>query len=185
MDSFKLKGKYLTARFEYLESVFPEYCRKFNDRIQELGLIVKPDKEEPKSNSTWSPKVFRDLSLKYHPDRPGGDAEIFKLINEVNESAEYEILEEFAKTGNIEVLLFFNLEKKIKDIEETCAYQWNTGSDYIKTMCEDQMRPTTTLVDCGPTTSNFTITTHIDGETMELLKKIAADVELIKTKIGI
>lgn len=31
-------------------------------------------------------KAYRSLSLKYHPDRPGGDAEKFKQISEAYET---------------------------------------------------------------------------------------------------
>jgi hypothetical protein len=157
----ELRRRYLEAYKEYVEFKAPEYRLAFAERLRELGTPIprypaQPAEKVPSSEACR--KHYFKLSLKYHPDRPTGNKELFQKITQFYEEDNEEILQKLVESDDFEHVLVEELEREVEDITESTSWTWATGDSLTKTCCE----------------SLYTNTTRMT-EKLEILKKANAE----------
>jgi hypothetical protein len=157
----KLRKKFLRAQCEYEEELLKRYQKEMTVRLREIGRpYYKYTQEKEKSVcSDELEKLFRKLSLIYHPDRPGGDAEIFKFLLTLKEDNDYQTLLEISEQKIVDIGIFM-LEKRLKKIHNLLVWKWGQGStngekESIESMFHEKEEP------IGPPPCAFNIKINI------------------------
>lgn len=144
---FNLRQSWLKAEYEYLEFINNEAYKKFMERMRERGTfcsVTDPsesngcctDDEDDGDGEEVNPEcrlIYKKLSLKYHPDREGGDKVKFQMILKAYQENDLAKLMRFS-AGDFD--LDEDLEKKICSMKCTWYYQWYTGSKNDKEFIE-------------------------------------------------
>lgn len=93
LGSYKDKIEYMRSRIgEVAQDEFDSFIKSMQDELSDIMMSVFVHREEEQAQPiqffagcTTKSEIrqrFRELSKQYHPDNPGGDAEVFKLISE-------------------------------------------------------------------------------------------------------
>ena len=101
MNIQELRDKYLSAAKEYFEALIPDLTTKYIDQLKSEGRVYKiPDDNNVSSKSDRITKIYRELALKYHPDKNPSTTELFQRIQQLYEDGNIYELEQILD-GNI------------------------------------------------------------------------------------
>jgi hypothetical protein len=142
----KLYNDYISAKHKYFTYIQPTYQKKYEEYIIKSEKIYTNEAKiynKPKVNKQKEIKrVYRKLSLIFHPDKYPNASNEMQLLNQLYEQNDLDTLLciENSNTKNLEQ---FIEQKKYKDdiaaIENSYYYIWNiSGHDFAERMTKNE-----------------------------------------------
>ena len=145
----ELKEKHCQAYLNYINHTKEKHRKAFGDRLAELGtpffrfpctVAPKAGESQAIDSSEACKEYYRKLSLRYHPDKVGGDGVLFQKISQLYEDQKEEILKRLVESTDAEYTLRLisveDLQKEINKNTDTYYWNWATGNETSKMFAE-------------------------------------------------
>lgn len=158
IKKLKAEQSFLQSELEEKQYIFsldvvPLFHKDFSEFVpKEEKQAYKKEKKRPNKLVN---DIFKKLSTKLHPDKKGGDKELFQEANEAKEGNDLSKLMDMARSMdmNIEekenmIPILIEKNKKVKDriniIKNSLAWQWyhidENSRKNVKSLFQEQLK---------------------------------------------